>query len=74
MEWRRLRIEELDDLYSSPNSIRVIISRITRWAGHVARMEDLGLDERIILKCIFSVRSGSGWVQVAGDCKCGNGN
>jgi hypothetical protein len=37
-EWRRLRNEELDDLYSSPNIIRVIKSRRLRWAGHVARM------------------------------------
>jgi hypothetical protein len=27
---------------SSPNIIRAIKSRITRWAGHVARMEDRG--------------------------------
>jgi hypothetical protein len=37
-EWRRLRNEELNDLYSSPNIIRVIKLRIMRWAGHVARM------------------------------------
>ena len=30
--------EELNDLYSSPNIVRVIKSRRTRWAGHVARM------------------------------------
>jgi len=35
-EWRRLHIEELNDLYSPPNIIRVIKSRRTRWAGHVA--------------------------------------
>jgi hypothetical protein len=30
--------EELHALYSSPNIVRVIKSRIMRWAGHVARM------------------------------------
>jgi hypothetical protein len=33
-----LHSEELNDLYSSPNSVRVIKSRRMRWAGHVARM------------------------------------
>jgi len=37
-EWRRLHNEELNDLYSSPNIVRVINSRRFRWAGHVARM------------------------------------
>jgi hypothetical protein len=36
--WRRLHNEELNDLYSSPNIIRVMKSRRMRWAGHVARM------------------------------------
>ena len=30
--------EELNDLYSSPNIVRVIKSRRMRWAGYVARM------------------------------------
>jgi len=37
-EWRRLHNEELNDLYCSPNIVRVIKSRRIRWAGHVARM------------------------------------
>ena len=32
--------EELNDLYSSPNIVRVIKSRRMRWAGHVARMDE----------------------------------
>jgi hypothetical protein len=37
-EWRRLHNEELNDLYCSPNIVRVIKLRRMRWAGHVARM------------------------------------
>jgi len=37
-ECRRLHNEELNDLYSSPNIVRVLNSRRMRWAGHVARM------------------------------------
>jgi len=37
-EWRKLHNEELNDLYCSPNIIRVIKLRRMRWAGHVARL------------------------------------
>jgi hypothetical protein len=37
-EWRRLHNEELYELYSSPNVIRVIKSGRIRWAGRVACM------------------------------------
>jgi len=37
-EWRRSHNEELNDLYSSPNIVRVIKLRKMRWAGHVARV------------------------------------
>jgi hypothetical protein len=36
-ECRKLHTKELNDLYSSPNIVRMMNSRI-RWAGHVARM------------------------------------
>ena len=42
-EWRRLHSEELHSLYRSPNIARVIKSRSLRWAGHVARMEEVGV-------------------------------
>jgi len=60
-EWRRLHNEELNDLYCSPNIVRVIKSRRMRWAGHVCigpcwgnrrgrdHWGDLGLDGWIIL-------------------------
>ena len=37
-DWRRLHNEELNDLYCSPNIVRVKKWRRMRWAGHVARM------------------------------------
>jgi hypothetical protein len=34
--WRKLHNDELHSLYSSPNIVRVIISRRMRWTGHAA--------------------------------------
>jgi len=50
-EWRRLHNEELNDLYSSPNIVRVIKSKRMRWAGHVARMgEERGAYRVLVAK------------------------
>jgi len=38
VECRRLHNEELNDVYSSPNIVRVIKSRRMIWAGHVESM------------------------------------
>jgi len=43
-EWRRMHNEELYNLYSSPNIVRVINSRRMRWAGHVAHIGE----ERVV--------------------------
>jgi len=48
-EWRKLHVEELNDLYSSPNIIRVIKSRRMRWVGHVARMRDRRVAYRVVV-------------------------
>jgi hypothetical protein len=37
--WPVLHNEEPNDLYCSPTIVRVINSRIMRWAGHIARIE-----------------------------------
>jgi len=39
-EWRKLHNEELNNLYTSPNIVRVVKSRRMRWVGHVARMAE----------------------------------
>jgi hypothetical protein len=49
-DWRRLHNEELSDLYSSPNVIRVIKSRRMRWAGHVVRMGEKKGAYRILVE------------------------
>ena len=46
---RRLHNKELNDLYSSRNIVRVIKSRIMRWAGHVARIGEERWVNRVFL-------------------------
>jgi hypothetical protein len=48
-DWRKLHNEELHNLYSSPNIIRMIKSRRMRWAGHVARMGEMRNAYRILV-------------------------
>jgi hypothetical protein len=47
-EWRKLHIEELHDLYTSPSIIRIIKLGM-RWAGHVARMGEKRNAFRVLL-------------------------
>jgi hypothetical protein len=50
-EWRKLHKEELNDLYSLPNIVRVVKSKRMRWAGNVARMgEDTGVHRVLVGK------------------------
>ena len=46
--------EELNDMYSSPNILRVIKSRRMRWAGHVARMGE----ERVVYRVLVGKPEG----------------
>jgi len=48
-DWRRVHNEELNDLYSTPNIVRVIKSRRMRWAGHVARMGEKRVAYRVLV-------------------------
>ena len=53
-EWRRLHNEELNDLYSSPNIVRVIKWIRIRWVGHVARMGE----ERVVYRVLVGKPEG----------------
>jgi len=47
--WRKLHNEELNDLYCSPNILRVIKSRRIRWAGHVAHVGEGRVVYRVLM-------------------------
>jgi hypothetical protein len=49
VEWRKLHNEELNDLYSLPNIVRVVKSRRMRWAGYVARMGEDRVVHRVLV-------------------------
>ena len=50
-EWGKLHNEELSDMYSLPNIVRVVKSRRMRRAGHVARMgEGRGVHRALVGK------------------------
>jgi hypothetical protein len=53
-EWRKLHNEELHDLYSSPNIVRVIKSRRMRWAGRIARIGE----KRVMYKLLVGKPEG----------------
>jgi hypothetical protein len=53
-EWRKLHNEELHNLYSSPDIIRLVKSRRMMWAGHVARMGE----ERKVFKVLVGKPEG----------------
>jgi len=57
-ERRRLHNEELNDLYSSPNIVRVIKLRRMRWVGHEARMGEV---RGCIGSCWGTWREGDHW-------------
>jgi hypothetical protein len=49
-EWRKLYNEELNDLYSSPNIVRVIKWRRMKWTGHVACMGESRGAYRVLVR------------------------
>ena len=58
VEWRKLHNEELNDLYSLTNIVRVVKSRRMRWEGHVARMGE----DRVVHRVLWgSLRKRGHW-------------
>jgi hypothetical protein len=55
--WRKLHNDELHNLYSSPDIIRMIKSRRMRWAGHIARMREKRNAHKILVGEARGMRS-----------------
>ena len=49
-DWRKLHNEELHNLYSSTNIVRVKKSRRMRWAGHRALMGEAIVVHRVLVE------------------------
>jgi len=49
-KWRKLHNEELRDIYSLPNIVRVVKSRRMRWPGHVALMGEGRVVHRVLVR------------------------
>jgi hypothetical protein len=75
--WRKLHNEELHGLYSSPSIIRIIKSRMMRWAGHTMRMGEKRNVYRLLVQKPRGKRpqtdlleiglGGVGWIGLAQD-------
>jgi hypothetical protein len=48
--WKKLYNEDLHNLYSTPNIIRMIKSKTMRLAGHVGRMEEIRSAYKILVR------------------------
>ena len=57
-EWRKLHNEEVNDVYSLPNIVRVVKSRRMCWAGHVAR---IGKDRVVHMVLVGKPEGKSHW-------------
>ena len=57
-EWRKLHNEELNDLYSSPNIVRVIKSRLVCWYLHLVVIEELQYPNNPESYAVCSVATG----------------
>jgi hypothetical protein len=57
-EWKMLHNQELNDLYSLPNIVRVVKLRRMRWAGHAAR---IGKERVVHSMLVVNLRERDHW-------------